>query len=416
MRVRQSASGSGIRSSAPPPTAPASPDERRRAHAAIAEVTDAEADPDRRAWHRALASAGPDEVVADELERSAVRARARGGQAAAAAFLERSVDLTLDPVRRAERALAAAEARYLAGSGEDALRLAGLAERGLLDEFHRVRVDVLRGRVATMQRRPATRRRCCSARPGGSSGSTAGLARDTYRDAFIAAILAGRLRGRYGAGRGRGGHPLGARRRPSPPSATDELLDAAALLVDAGYAAGAAAVQRALAAFRVAPMSREAELHWLFLAVPGGLRGFGTNETWDALSSRMLELVRETGVLALLPFADAARVAWDCSPAILPLHRRTSRSRTGSMRRSAASARPARGSYSPRTAAARPRSRSWTRPRLATPSRAATAMGGHAQLVDGGSLQRPGPLRGGTRRRAAGSRVPARHAACRAGR
>jgi hypothetical protein len=138
--VRAAAYGAGSR------------DERRRAHAAIAEVTDAEADPDRRAWHRALASAGPDDAVADELERSAVRARARGGQAAAAAFLERSMDLTLDPARRAERALAAAEASYLAGYGEDALRLAGVAERGPRDEFHRVRIDVLRGRVATIQR------------------------------------------------------------------------------------------------------------------------------------------------------------------------------------------------------------------------------------------------------------------------
>jgi hypothetical protein len=114
-------------------------EERRRAHAAIAQVTDAEADPDRRAWHRALASSGPDDAVADELERSAARARARAGQAAAAAFLERSVALTLDPQRRAERALAAAEAEYLAGSAEDARRLAGVAKRGTLDQFDLVR-------------------------------------------------------------------------------------------------------------------------------------------------------------------------------------------------------------------------------------------------------------------------------------
>jgi DNA-binding CsgD family transcriptional regulator len=286
-----------------------SPDERRRAHAAIAEVTDAEADPDRRAWHQALASAGPDDVVADELERSAVRARARAGQAAAAAFLERSADLTLDPGRRTERALAAAEARYLAGSGKDALRLAALAARGRLSEPQRVRVDVLRGRVATMQRRPRDAPPLLLGAAQRLEGVDRGLARDTYRDAFIAAIYAGRFAGDTGlpqvAAAIRSAAPP-----TDPPSATDELLDAAALLVDAGYETGAASVRRAVAAFRVMPVSGERDLHWLFLA--GRLSIWvWDHETWDVLSSRMIELVRNAGMLALLPFADAARVGWE---------------------------------------------------------------------------------------------------------
>jgi hypothetical protein len=270
-----------------------SANERQRAHAAIAEVTDGEADPDRRAWHRALAAAGPDHAVADELERSAVRARARGGQAAAAAFLTRSVDLTLDSGCRAERAVAAAEASYLAGAGDDALRLAAVAEPGPLNEFHHVRLDVLRGRVATMQRRPRDAPPLLLAAARRLELFDRRAARDTYRDAFIAASLVGRLGGRTGlpevAAAIRSAAPS-----TDPPSATDELLDAAALLIDAGWATGAEALQRALAAFRDVPVSGEFELPWLFLA------GYLSLWVWDeemldALSGRALALVRDEG-------------------------------------------------------------------------------------------------------------------------
>src|SRR5580693_9637005 len=114
---------------------------RQEIHRALAEATDPAADPDRRAWHQAQAAAGPDEEVAAELERSAGRAQARCGLAAAAAFLERSVALTADPARHAERALAAAQVSVQAGAFETALGLVATAEANALDEFQRARAD-----------------------------------------------------------------------------------------------------------------------------------------------------------------------------------------------------------------------------------------------------------------------------------
>jgi DNA-binding CsgD family transcriptional regulator len=287
----------------------ASAAERRRAHAAIAEVTDAQADPDRRAWHRALACSGPDEAVADELERSAVRARERGGQAAAAAFLERAADLTVDPARRAERALAAAEASRLAGAVADALRLASVAERGPLGEFDRVRVDVLRDRVATVQGRVSDGPRLLLRAARRLERFDRRAARDACRDAFTAAFMAASLAGDTGlpevAAAIRSAAPLA-----EPPSVTDELLDAAATLVDVGYAAGAARVRRALAAFQAASVPRDEELQWLLLACEMAQDVYD-EQLWDALSARILELVRETGVLAESQVAAAVRCTRD---------------------------------------------------------------------------------------------------------
>jgi hypothetical protein len=120
---------------------------QRRAPA-LAEATDPIADPDRLAWHRAQAAAGLDEEVAVELERSAGRAQARGGLAAAAAFLERSVALTADPARHTERTLAAAQASMQAGAFGKVSEVLATAETGPLDEFQRARVDLLRAHVA----------------------------------------------------------------------------------------------------------------------------------------------------------------------------------------------------------------------------------------------------------------------------
>ena len=122
-------------------------------HAALAEVTDPQLDPDRRAWHRAHAAAGPDEAVAAELERSAGRAQARGGLAAAAAFLERATMLTLDPKERAERALAAASANLQAGAFDAVRHLLSVAEAGAITDMQQARIDLLEADLAFVTNR-----------------------------------------------------------------------------------------------------------------------------------------------------------------------------------------------------------------------------------------------------------------------
>ena len=171
----------------------ASVQERQRVHAMLAEVTDPAAEPDRRAWHRAKAATGPDEEVATELELSAGRAQARGGLAAAAAFLERSVLLTLDPARRAERTLAAAQANLQAGAFGTALDLLTTAEDGTLDELQSARADLLRGEVAfasgmSRDAAPLLLRAARRLEP-----LDLGLARETYLASWMAALFAGNL-------------------------------------------------------------------------------------------------------------------------------------------------------------------------------------------------------------------------------
>src|SRR6185503_5382835 len=171
----------------------AEPNERREVHHALADATDPRIDPDRRAWHRAQAAPMPDENVAAELERSASRAQARGGFAAAAAFLERSSVLTLDPARRVGRELAAAQAKHLAGAPAAALGLLATAETAGLSDPQRAQVDLLRAETVFVVTRGRDAPRLLVDAARRLSRLDPVLARETYLEALSAAMFAGQL-------------------------------------------------------------------------------------------------------------------------------------------------------------------------------------------------------------------------------
>jgi DNA-binding CsgD family transcriptional regulator/tetratricopeptide (TPR) repeat protein len=278
--------------------------DRRRAHLAIAEATDPATDPDRRAWHRAQAAAQPDEGIAAELERSAGRAQARGGLAAAAAFLERSAALTLDPARQAERALAAAQAKYKAGAFEAALGLLASAAARPLDEFQRARLWLLRGLIAFASSRGSDAPPLLLKAARQFEPLDVRLARETYLEALSAALFTGRLASggvRQVAEAARAAPPS-----PQPPRAPDLLLDGLVLVITEGYPAGAPILRQAVRAFRSADISGEEGLLWLWQACHGaGL--LWDYQSWDVLSARRAELAREAGALTALPLAFSTR-------------------------------------------------------------------------------------------------------------
>jgi DNA-binding CsgD family transcriptional regulator/tetratricopeptide (TPR) repeat protein len=282
----------------------ASAQTRQELHGALADVTDPAVDPDRRAWHLAQAAPGPDEHVAAELEQSAGRAQRRGGLAAAAAFLERSAGLTLDPARRAQRALAAAQAKHQAGALDAALGLLAIAQAGPLDELQRARGDLLRARIAfaSSHGRDAPPLMLSAARQ--LEALDVGLARETYLEAFTAALFVGRLSSAVGD------VARAARMAPAPLAparAPDLLLDGLALLVTEGYAAGTPALKRALLAVRDQDISAEEGLSWLWLAERAAMAVWD-DETWHILASRHVKLARDAGALSELPLAVRSRI------------------------------------------------------------------------------------------------------------
>ncbi|WP_344649932.1 ATP-binding protein [Cryptosporangium japonicum] len=206
----------------------ASAEERRIVHGALADATDAVTAPDRRAWHRAQATVSPDADVAAELARSAARAQARGGVAAAAAFLERSAALSPDAERRVARTLDAARAHLEAGSGDAAGDLLTTIETVALDEAQRARVELLQGRIAFT-------------RPGDGTGpaltaraarrlTDPAAARECYLDALEMSLVVGR-------GGGFVTEILATARAEAPPVGSPDILDALIRLAAGDHAA-----------------------------------------------------------------------------------------------------------------------------------------------------------------------------------
>src|SRR5690606_27207210 len=171
----------------------ATPPDRRRAHAVLAAVTDATTDPDRRAWHRAQAVLGTDEDAAAELERSADRARARGGLAASAAVMAHAARLAPEPHVRASRALEAAFATPEAGRSEAASELLPLAAAGPLDALQHARLRLLHARIAFGRAREDEGLRMLLDAAGNLANLDPALSRETYLDAMDAAIVTGGL-------------------------------------------------------------------------------------------------------------------------------------------------------------------------------------------------------------------------------
>ena len=279
----------------------ASPAERRAVHLALAEVTDPNLDPDRRAWHLAAATPGPDEDVAHELEQSAGRAQARGGRAAAAAFLQRAVALTGDPARRADRALAAAEASLEAGAFDAARGLLAAARAGPLDELGRARLDRFEAELAFAEQRGSDAPLLLLQAARKLETLDVRLSRDTYLDAWAAALFAGRMAS-PGSGLLDVSRAVTSAPEADPPLPRDLLLDGLALFFTEGRRAATPVLRRAVAAFATTEISDEEMLRGGWLATRAA------NLLWDydgclEIGTRVVELARHSGALAVLAAA-----------------------------------------------------------------------------------------------------------------
>jgi DNA-binding CsgD family transcriptional regulator len=271
----------------------AAPADRRRAHRALAEATDSSTDSDRRAWHMGAAALDPDEDVASDLEGNAAMAQVKGGWTAAAALLDRAAALTPDPTRRAQRMLAAGQARLAAGDLGEAMRLLAQTDPRLLERREAAQLEQSAVQVVV-------------ALGGGSDAVSmlmgaadrlvpldVCLAREAYLAALEAAVNAGHLGGEAGVAEA-ASTARAAPRPPQPGRATDLLLDSLATRFGDGFAAAAPTLLSALHALK-----QEENPRWLSLG-SGIALDLWADGAAHGLATRQRELALRTGALSAL--------------------------------------------------------------------------------------------------------------------
>lgn len=274
-------------------------DDLREMHRALAEETDALLDPDRRAWHLAQATWGPDEAVAAELERSADRAQSRGGLTAYAAFLQRAVELTPDAASRGLRALAAARAQYVAGVPNAALLMLDEYARGPGDSAHDALSSLLRALIASGTQAHSEALPLLLAAARELEDVDVALARETYLDALASALVLGRSSDTVtGVAR----NALAAPSSPQPPRPVDRLLDGFTIFITERPEIGHPALRSALDDLVHGDTAIQKTSRWEWLSDLAAIT-LWDDTAWDLVTSRHADLARKTGALGDLPYA-----------------------------------------------------------------------------------------------------------------
>ncbi|MDT5127979.1 MAG: hypothetical protein QOH54_3623 [Mycobacterium sp.] len=285
--------------------------DRRAVHRALADTTDRQQDPDRRAWHAASAAAGPDDAVAAELENSADRAQCRGGVAAAAAFLERAAVLTSDPTLRGSRAIAAAQAKRDAAAPEAAYELLAIADMAPLSELQQAQIARMRAQMEFVRSRAGESGALKTSEAAAQLLSAAkgldvlddDLARETYLEALAAAMYAGRLGERRRLAEIANAARGAVDRVPELQRPIDFLLSGMASRIIDGPGAGSEHLRAALELWNSHAQSGDGQpAVWPFPIAQES----AAHELWDDLvleqiATDMVRRARDTGALAVIP-------------------------------------------------------------------------------------------------------------------